>query len=214
MRHQDVSDRLVAFDGRTWYATWGKRAFDIAGGVALLPVLAAVSLVVVPVILGTSGRPVLYRAERRGLNGRSFMLLKFRSMVVDAPDVRNADGTTYSAPNDPRVTRVGRLLRRSSLDELPQILNIIKGDMSFVGPRPNLATRPLDALRGDELVRLRVRPGLTGVSQAYFRNGIAVEEKYRHDCEYVESLSLALDLKVVLRTVKTVLTAENVDAVS
>lgn len=212
MRRGELNDRSIPAGVGGWYAGWGKRSLDIAVGVLLLPVLGAASLFVVPIILATEGRPVLYRAVRRGYLGRTFVLLKFRSMVLDAPDVRNPDGTTYSAAEDPRVTRVGRLLRRSSLDELPQLINIIKGDMSFVGPRPNLATRALDQLHSEELKRLQVRPGLTGLSQAYFRNGISVEEKYRHDCEYVDNLSFMLDLKVVLRTVRTVLTAENIDA--
>lgn len=198
--------------GSGWYASWGKRSFDVVGGFLLLPVLGAVSLFAVPLILGTDGGSVLYRAERRGLGGKTFILLKFRSMRVDAPDIRNPDGSTYSAADDPRVTKVGRALRRWSLDEVPQLLNIIRGDMSFVGPRPNLATRPLSDLREEELKRLLVRPGLTGYSQAYFRNSIPAEEKYRYDGEYVDNLSLLLDLKVLLRTVKTVLSAENVDA--
>lgn len=125
-------------------------------------------------------------------------------MVVDAPDLRNADNSTITSSNDPRITRVGRVLRRSSLDELPQLLNVIKGDMSLVGPRPNMATTPYEVLSSIEKVRVKVRPGITGYTQAHFRNSISTAEKYEHDAIYVENITLKNDFQIILQTLMSV----------
>ena len=148
-----------------------KRLLDVsvAGGalVLLSPVLAAIAVAV----RLTSPGPALYRAQRIGRRGEPFEMLKFRSMVPGAPDVRNADGSTYSGAEDPRVTRLGRFLRQSSLDELPQLWNVLRGDMSLVGPRPELPDQ-LQSYSAHERRRLEVRPGITGLAQVSGRNDL------------------------------------------
>lgn len=137
-------------------------------------------------------------------------MLKLRTMYVDSPDVRNPDGSTYSGRDDARVTPVGRVLRRLSLDELPQVFNVLRGDMSFIGPRPHLATTDYSALDEARRKRLTVRPGITGYSQAYFRNSITTEEKIKLDVVYAENVSLLFDLRILFRTVLSVIGAKNV----
>ena len=175
-------------------------------------------LLLAPVLLGialavrlTSPGPVLYRQERVGLNGRSFTMLKFRSMVVDADrrleDLRDdniSDGLLFKMRDDPRVTPVGRWLRRLSLDELPQLLNVLGGSMSLVGPRPPL---PGEVARYDTSVsrRLLVKPGLTGLWQISGRSDLSWEESVRLDLRYVENWSLAMDLLILWKTGRAVL---------
>jgi exopolysaccharide biosynthesis polyprenyl glycosylphosphotransferase len=175
--------------------------------VLLAPVLAALALAVKL----TSPGPILYRQERVGLNGKSFTMLKFRSMVADADrqldDLRGdniSDGLLFKIHNDPRVTPVGRLLRRLSLDELPQLFNVLRGTMSLVGPRPPL---PGEVARYDTSVsrRLLVKPGLTGLWQISGRSDLSWEESVRLDLRYVENWSLALDLLILWKTGRAVL---------
>lgn len=138
-------------------------------------------------------------------------MIKLRTMYVDSEDLRNSDGSTYSADDDSRVTPFGRLLRRLSIDELPQIFNVLKGDMSFIGPRPHLATAELSELDEARIKRLRVRPGITGYSQAYFRNSIGMQKKIEYDCFYVDNVSLWLDIKIAFKTIATVLSRKNIN---
>jgi exopolysaccharide biosynthesis polyprenyl glycosylphosphotransferase len=175
--------------------------------VLLAPVLVTIALAV----RLTSPGPVLYRQERVGLNGKSFTMLKFRSMVVDADrrleDLRGdniSDGLLFKMRSDPRVTPVGRLLRRLSLDELPQLLNVLRGTMSLVGPRPPL---PTEVARYDTSVsrRLLVKPGLTGLWQISGRSDLSWEESVRLDLRYVENWSLAMDLLILWKTGRAVL---------
>jgi exopolysaccharide biosynthesis polyprenyl glycosylphosphotransferase len=181
-------------------------------------VAALALLLLAPVLLGiaaavriSSPGPVLYRQERVGLNGRSFTMLKFRSMVVDADrqldllrDANIADGLLFKLRDDPRVTPVGRWLRRLSLDELPQLLNVLGGSMSLVGPRPPL---PVEVARYDSSVsrRLLVKPGLTGLWQVSGRSDLPWEEAIRLDLRYVENWSLAVDLLILWKTGRAVL---------
>ena len=139
-------------------------------------------------------------------------MYKFRSMKVDAPDIRNADGSTFNGEDDPRVTKVGRILRKTSLDEIPQILNVLKGDMSIVGPRAFLATTAKSYSEMDELrkKRLVVRPGITGYSQAYYRNSIGLEKKIEFDCFYVDNISFLMDSKILFKTALAVLLRKNI----
>jgi exopolysaccharide biosynthesis polyprenyl glycosylphosphotransferase len=184
-------------------------------------VAAALALVLLaPVLLGiavaiklTSSGPVLFRQERVGINGESFTMLKFRSMVVDADrqleDLRAeniSDGVLFKMRVDPRVTRVGRVLRRLSLDELPQLLNVLGGSMSLVGPRPPL---PGEVARYDSEVhrRLLVKPGLTGLWQVSGRSDLPWEEAVRLDLRYVENWSLAMDMLILAKTVRAVLSS-------
>lgn len=139
-------------------------------------------------------------------------MYKFRSMYVNSPDIRNTDGSTYNAEDDPRVTTIGKIMRKTSVDETPQLLNVLKGDMSIIGPRPFVTTHYYGYDKLDEKLkkRLEVMPGITGYSQAYFRNSITQNEKIDNDCYYVDHLSLVMDLKIIIQTIKIVLKHENV----
>ena len=138
-------------------------------------------------------------------------MFKFRSMKVNAPDIRNADGSTFNSEDDPRVTKIGKFLRKTSLDEVPQILNVLLGDMSLVGPRPNLPSVPYNSLPDIEKKRLNVRPGITGYNQAYFRNSVSSEVKFKNDVYYVENVSLIFDLRILIHTVISVFKHENIN---
>ena len=130
-------------------------------------------------------------------------------MKVNAPDIRMEDGSTYNAEDDPRVTKVGRFIRRTSIDELPQILNILVGDMAWIGPRPDSVSY-LDQYTEEERQILNVRPGITGWNQAVNRNSVGTKEKLRNDIYYVRHMSLGLDVKIVWLTIKTVFSSKDV----
>ena len=194
------------------YKRFLKRFIDFLVGVIGLPFFCLAFVFIAPIIFFTDRGPIFYNGERIGLNGRKFPMYKFRSMKVNSPDIRNEDGSTFNSENDFRVTKVGRILRKTSLDEIPQILNVIKGDMSIIGPRPNLYTVPIEQLSEVEQRRLTVRPGITGYNQAYYRNSISTEEKYKNDLFYIDNLSISLDLKIFLKTISTVLKQENINS--
>ncbi len=189
-----------------------KRLLDILLSLIALPFFGIIFLVLAPIIYFTDKGPVFYNASRLGRNGKIFNMYKFRSMRVNAPDIRNADGSTYNGEDDPRVTKIGKIMRKTSLDELPQLLNVLKGDMSIVGPRGFLTTKfkSLELLSAPERKRLTVRPGITGYSQAYFRNSITMDEKIKYDCYYVDHMSLWLDIKIIFQTAVSVLKHENI----
>jgi len=188
-----------------------KRAVDVVGALVLL-VLGALPMAAVALLVRiVDGRPVLFRQERLGRHGRPFVLGKFRTMVPDAEALRpmlahrnEADGPLFKIREDPRVTRLGRHLRRTSLDELPQLWNVLRGDMSLVGPRPALPAE-LAAWPADLHRRLEVRPGLTGPWQVSGRAGASVEDYRRHDLAYVDGRTLLGDLGLLVRTVPAVL---------
>lgn len=194
------------------YIKFAKRLLDILISLVALPFFGIIFLVLAPLIYFADKGPVFYNAPRLGRNGRIFNMYKFRSMRVNAPDLRNADGSTFNSENDPRVTKIGRIMRKTSLDELPQLLNVLKGDMSIVGPRGFLTTKfkSLELLSELERKRLTVRPGITGYSQAFFRNSISMEEKIKYDCYYVDHMSLWLDIKILFQTIASVLKHENI----
>ncbi|WP_297677987.1 sugar transferase [uncultured Bacteroides sp.] len=192
------------------YRVFFKRFLDIVFALCLFPFILLV-IIIVGIMIGLFDKgPVFYNAPRMGKNGKIFHMFKFRSMKVNSPDLRNVDGSTFNSENDPRITPVGRFLRKTSIDELPQILNVLRGDMSFVGPRPSLTTTPYFAYNEIRKKRVSVRPGVTGYSQAYFRNSISQEEKFKYDCEYVDRISFALDVKVICRTIIGVLRRDNI----
>ena len=192
------------------YKKFGKRALDILLSLIALPFVLLVIVIMAPFIYLEDRGPVFYNATRRGMNGKNFKMFKLRSMYVNSPNLRNADGSTFNSDKDPRVTKIGRFMRKTSVDELPQILNVLIGDMSFNGPRPTLATTPYEQLPEINKRRLAVRPGITGYAQAYYRNSITQQEKFQHDCYYAENSSFAMDVKVLLQTVKSVLKRENI----
>lgn len=187
-----------------------KRAVDFLGALFLMPIVLLLIIIVGPFIKLEDKGSIFYRAKRRGVGGKVFEMYKFRSMKMNAPDLRNADNSTYNAADDPRVTKVGRFLRKTSIDELPQIINVLKGDMSFIGPRPITINRPLSEYDEKRKIRLQVRPGITGYSQAYYRNSISQEEKLEHDAEYAKNVTFLGDIKILFKTIQTVLFRKNV----
>lgn len=193
------------------YRKFGKRLLDIVVSLIALPFVGLVILLFAPVIYLTDKGPVFYNAPRRGRNGRVFKMFKLRSMKVNAPLLKNADGSAYSGDDDPRTTKIGRIMRKLSIDELPQILNVLIGDMSFVGPRPTLVAGNYEAFDAVRKKRLTVRPGITGYAQAYFRNAITQEEKFRKDCEYVDRLSFRFDMQILWQTVMSVVRSRNIN---
>ncbi len=194
------------------YKHFFKRLFDIIIGLIALPFVLLIILIFAPIIYFTDRGPVFYNAERLGKGGKVYKMYKLRSMYVNSPDIKNADGSTYNGENDPRVTKVGRFMRKTSIDELPQFLNILFGHMSLIGPRPHLTKnyKGYDLLDEPHKKRLEVRPGVTGYSQAYFRNSITSEKKLENDVYYVEHLSLWLDIKIIFKTAFSVLKRENI----
>lgn len=193
------------------YQKYIKRLFDILLSLIALPfVLLAVLLAGIAIVID-DGFPVFYNAKRIGKDRKEYRMFKLRSMKNNAPDLRMEDGSTYNAPDDPRQTKVGRFLRKTSVDELPQVLNVLLGQMSFIGPRPDLPDEA-QLYEPHEWHRLDVRPGITGYSQAYFRNSVPTKEKYKNDLYYVEHISFAMDIKILFQTVRSVLKSEGVYA--
>ncbi|MBM4031989.1 MAG: sugar transferase [Planctomycetes bacterium] len=196
--------------GRRGYRI-AKRALDVAVALVGMAAFSWLFALVALLVKLTSRGPVLFRQARAGLGGRPFTLLKFRTMREDAELARGAlarqsemNGPVFKMRNDPRMTRLGRFLRRSSLDELPQLLNVLAGQMSLVGPRP----LPLDEARQlppEHQRRHDVSPGLTGLWQVRGRNALPYPEMMRLDIEYVEHCSLWLDLRILLATIPAVL---------
>lgn len=194
----------------TPYKCFFKRALDFLLSLIALPFVLILCLIVWVFILLDDHGPLFYAAPRMGKDGKIFKMFKFRSMSVNSPDLRNADGSTYNGTDDPRVTRVGRILRKTSIDELPQLLNVLIGDMSFVGPRPSLTTTPYEAYSDVRKKRVRVRPGITGYSQAYFRNSISQDQKFEYDCEYVDHITFWGDVRIIMKTIGAVLKRDNI----
>ncbi len=187
-----------------------KPLFDFLGALILSPIVCVVIIIFGPIIWFEDRGSFFYLAKRRGKYGCIFNMFKLRSMKMNAPDIRNTDNSTYNSPTDPRVTKIGRFLRKTSLDELPQIFNILKGDMSFIGPRPITIERRLEDYDQKRKDRLSVRPGITGLSQAYFRNNISSEEKLQIDAEYAKNVTFIGDIKILFKTVETVVRRKNI----
>jgi lipopolysaccharide/colanic/teichoic acid biosynthesis glycosyltransferase len=193
-----------------------KRFIDLVAAALLLLALAPLLLLCAAAVRLSSPGPALFRQHRVGRDGRVFSMWKFRSMTVDAEErlaslrsLNEADGPIFKLRHDPRVTGVGRWLRTWSLDELPQLLNVLRGEMSLVGPRP-LPTYEVDL--GDPWARsrLRVRPGVTGQWQVSGRQRLSYDEMVRHDLSYIDNWSLAADLRLLARTVPAVLRGSGV----
>jgi exopolysaccharide biosynthesis polyprenyl glycosylphosphotransferase len=188
-----------------------KGVFDRSAAAFSLLLLAPFLLGIAVVVKATSPGPVLFRQERVGRHGRTFQMLKFRTMVDGAEGLlqtlaaeNDGNGVLFKKKADPRVTRVGAVLRRYSLDELPQLINIVRGDMSLVGPRPPLPSE-VDRYGFDMHRRFLVKPGLTGLWQISGRSDLSWDESVRIDIRYVENWSLVLDLMIMWRTVGAVL---------
>lgn len=192
-----------------FYQLFLKRIFDIAVCIVILPLILLITIPIAIAIKIEDGGPIFYKSRRLGKGFKEFDMLKFRSMKVNAPDLRNDDGSTYNSQNDSRVTRIGRFIRETSLDELPQCFNVLVGHMSLIGPRAG-DVESKDTYAEDEKDKLLVRPGISGYTQAYYRNNLGVREKRLYDAWYAHNVSLWLDIKIIFKTVATVLKRENV----
>lgn len=207
-------------DSIGWYArderrvqTALKRGFDILGSLMLIAILAIpMLLVAIAIRLESRGMPII-RQRRNGLYGQTFNMLKFRSMVDGAEQMReelshqnDADGPLFKIKEDPRRTRIGKFIRRTSIDELPNLFNVLRGEMSLVGPRPPLP-HEVEEYTGRQMGRLAVKPGITGLWQINGRSLLSFDEMIELDLAYVETWSVAKDIGIMLRTIPAVLTA-------
>lgn len=195
------------------YKRFFKRIIDFLAALCALPFVLLVIVIFGPIILITDKGPIFFRGYRVGKDGRQFRMYKLRSMYVGSKDIRNADGSTFNSSNDTRVTPIGRFLRKTSIDEMPQFLNVLFGDMSLIGPRPTVALN-LDLSTADEMTRKRysVKPGITGYAQAYYRNSISSEEKLKWNCYYADNVSFMLDVKIIFKTIQSVILRKNINA--
>jgi lipopolysaccharide/colanic/teichoic acid biosynthesis glycosyltransferase len=210
----DAGEVTVVLPRRPWYSYNAtlKRALDLCiASIVLFATLPIWLAIMVAIKLDTPG-PAIFVQERMGMRGRRFRFYKFRSMTHGADRLKanlrhlsEVDGPVFKIRTDPRVTRVGRLLRRTSLDELPQLINVIKGEMSLVGPRPPLADE-VAQYRPSDMIRLAVKPGLTCWWQVRGRSSVDFETWMAFDREYVYDVSLWVDVQILLRTVQAVIT--------
>jgi len=188
---------------KCFYFSFGKRLLDLVLTVPVLVILSPVLVVLALMVRLKLGSPILFRQIRPGLNEKPFNMLKFRTMT----DARGADGVLL--PDSVRLTRFGRFLRATSLDELPELFNVLKGDMSLVGPRP-LLMQYLARYTPEQARRHEVRPGITGWAQVNGRNAITWEEKFKLDVWYVDNWSLWLDIKIIAMTIWKILKREGI----
>jgi sugar transferase EpsL len=187
------------------YRSFGKRLLDLAVTVPALLLLSPVMALMALLVRLNLGSPVLFRHQRPGIGGRPFILLKFRTMT----DARDTNGELL--PDEQRITQFGQMLRHTSLDELPELINVLTGDMSLVGPRPPLMSY-LKRYTREQMRRHDVLPGITGLAQVSGRNNLSCDKKFALDVWYVDHCSLWLDIKVLAMTVRTVLGGEGVSA--
>lgn len=192
------------------YKKYIKRLLDILLCLLALPFFMIIFIIIAPIIYFTDKGPIFFNGERLGYKGRIFKMYKFRSMYVNAPDIRNDDGSTYNSSNDIRVTKIGKIIRKTSIDEIPQILNIIKGDMSIIGPRPGLPDKEWYLSNDNEKERRKIRPGITGYSQAYFRNSDTMEKRMQNDIYYANNVTFILDCKIFFKTISSVICSKNI----
>ena len=178
-----------------------KRLIDIIGSLVGITLFSPIFLLVILAIKGTSRGPVFFLQERLGLHGEVFRIIKFRSMVVNAE--RMGEGLRVKSSGDQRITRVGKILRATSMDELPQFFNVLKGDMSLVGPRPPVVYYPYDGYENYPdwgKKRFEMKPGITGYAQVKVRNSASWDHRIRLDLRYVENFSLLFDIKILMAT--------------
>jgi len=182
-----------------------KRLIDIVGSVIAILIFSPLMLIIALLILKNMGTPIIFRQKRAGYKGQPFTIYKFRTML----EIRDKNGALL--PDDKRLTPLGKFLRKSSLDELPEFWNVLKGDMSLVGPRP-LLVEYLERYTPEQMRRHEVKPGITGWAQIHGRNAITWEDKFRYDVWYVDNWSLWLDLKILALTVLKVIKQEGISA--
>lgn len=195
------------------YKSFFKPLFDFCGALLMLPFVLLVIIVFGPIIYFTDRGPIFYNALRAGKDYKPFKMFKLRSMYVNSPDLKNPDGSTFNSDNDPRVTPIGRFLRKTSLDEFPQFLNVLTGEMSFIGPRPKLWSPEVKVEEWPEDYQnsFLVKPGITGYAQAYYRNSITQDEKFHWDAYYAKHISLWMDLKIIFQTFYSVVGRKNIN---
>lgn len=191
------------------YKRFGKRLCDIVVSLIALPFVLLIIAILAPFIHFEDGGPVFYNAPRVGKDGKDFKMYKLRSMKVNAPDLVMEDGSTYNGADDPRMTKIGAFMRKTSLDEMPQFLNVLNGTMSVVGPRPDLR-RETELYEGNEGMKLLVKPGITGYAAVYGRNSLPWHERLALDVYYVEHVNFLLDVKVFFKTFSTVFAQEGI----
>ncbi|KOS63848.1 sugar transferase [Lysinibacillus sp. FJAT-14222] len=196
----------------TFYSQFGKRIFDITGAFLLLFITIPLMLAVFLILLFSTGRPLIFKQIRTGLDHQRFVIWKLRTMTIQAVPVNMptmcADGIPdsyyFKTEQDVRITKVGAVLRKLSIDEIPQLINVLKGDMSIVGPRPEVPSIT-NAYNTLQARRLEVKPGLTGLAQINGRSNISHGQKISYDLEYVDNYSFWMDLKIVIKTLYVVL---------
>ncbi|HHX68284.1 MAG TPA: sugar transferase [Gallicola sp.] len=191
------------------YKNYIKRILDIIICILGLPIFVLLLIIFGLLIKLEDHGPIFYKAERIGKDGKLFKMYKFRSMKLNAPALLNPDGSTYNSKDDPRVTKIGKFIRETSIDETPQIINVLKGDMSIIGPRASLASA-LSTYKNDEIDKMKVRPGITGYTQAYYRNKLSNREKRLKDAWYANNVSVWLDMKIFFKTIVTVFKREGI----
>lgn len=192
------------------YRRYGKRFLDILISLTALTVLAVPMLIVALIVKLESKGPAIFKQERLGRDGKVFLLYKFRSMCVNA---EHTGSGVYSEKGDPRVTRIGKILRATSIDELPQFINILKGDMSLIGPRPPLTYHPwpIEEYTDEQRKMFSVRPGVTGWAQVHGRKKVEWNERIKLNIWYIDHMSLWLDIKIIFMTAfKVLVNADNV----
>ena len=202
MGETSCNDEIMSLD-RNQYRSFGKRVFDLMFVIPTLILLLPLFCVIALLVCVNLGRPILFRQIRPGLHGKPFVMLKFRTMS----DARDEHGELL--PDAQRLTRFGVFLRKSSIDELPEIINVLKGDMSLVGPRP-LLMQYLDRYTPEQARRHEVKPGITGWAQIHGRNALTWEEKFKLDVWYVDHWSLWLDIKILFITVWKIIKREGI----
>ena len=203
------ANKLQVKGFKRMYVKFIKRVLDIIIGIVALPFVLIIIAVLAPIIKLEDAGPVFYNAGRVGRGGCDFKMYKLRSMRVNAPDLVMEDGSTYNGADDPRMTKIGAFMRRTSLDEIPQFLNVLKGDMSLIGPRPDLR-RECELYTGEEALKLNVKPGITGYAAVYGRNSLPWRQRLKLDVYYVKHISFLLDVKIFFRTFATVFKQEGI----
>lgn len=191
------------------YKTVIKRLLGILFALIALPFVLLAALILKPIVYAEDKGPLFYVSKRAGKNGKIFGMYKFRSMKVDSPNLLNADGSTYNSATDDRQTKVGKIIRKLSIDELPQVFNILKGDMAWIGPRPVLDSQAL-TFTEEERDKFKVLPGLTGYTQAYNRNQLSSHDERMMDAWYANNVCFLLDVKIIFKTIDTLLHPDRV----
>lgn len=192
------------------YQYFIKRFLDIIISIVLIPFAIVICIPFALLIKINDRGPIFYNADRLGKNMKQFKMYKLRTMIVDAPDIRNEDGSTFNSSEDPRVTKIGNILRKTSVDELPQLFNVLLGNMSFVGPRPSPLGNEKNYSK-EFKKKFLVKPGITGLNQATLRNTASMEERIENDLLYVNEISFSMDIKIIIMTFINVIKKKNIN---